>query len=178
MLNFSGSESSGSRNDERVLKSNDLYWLHAYLIDNDIQKTQYKYYDKKIINRGITRLKQYIVDGYSNVAKCKSYPSVVFAQIRELLNDTKVKKSEKERREEMFNKILFNEDTSCAIVISNSNDDMIYLIDYDTLKDKDMYRRAIIESKNEKWHREQIQRFYRMGTTRTYKGSGSGIQST
>ena len=98
----------------------------------------------------------------------------------ELLKDTKAKKSEKKRREERFNNILFNEDTSHAIPKSDSNDDMVYPADCDTLKDRKMYRRVIMEFKNEEWHREQIQRFHRMDNIPTYKGNGSdsGNQST
>ena len=68
--------------------------------------------------------------------------------MRELLKDTKVKKSDKKRREEWFNKILFNKDTSGAIPISDS-DDMIYPTDCDTLENREMYRRTVMESKNE-----------------------------
>ena len=75
----------------------------------------------------ITRLKQHLIGRYNNVTKCKSCPSVVSNQMRELLKDTKMKKSEKKRREERFNKILFNEDISGAI--SDSDDDMIYPTD-------------------------------------------------
>ena len=127
MLNFLGSESSGGRNDEGALKSDDPGQLHAYLIDNDKQKTQYKYCNKKMMIGGITRLKQQFVGGCSNVANCKSYLSTISAQIRELLKDTKAKRSEKNKTKERFKKILFNEDTSRAIPISNSDDDTVYL---------------------------------------------------
>ena len=69
--------------------------------------------------------------------------------MRELLNNTKVKKSEEKITEEMFNKILFNEDISHVIHMSNSNDDMVYPIHYDTLKDREIYKRVIIKSTNE-----------------------------
>ena len=57
MSNYLGSETIRGRNDERALKSDDSSWLHAYPFDNNRQKTQCKYYDKKITSGGITRLK-------------------------------------------------------------------------------------------------------------------------
>ena len=39
---------------------------------------------------------------------------------------------------------------------------MIYSTDYDTLEDREIYRKVIIESKNEEWHRKEIQRFHIM----------------
>ena len=66
MSNSSGTESSGGRNDERTLKSDDPSWLHAYPIDNDRQKTQCKYNDKKMMSRRIIRLK-HLVGRYNNV---------------------------------------------------------------------------------------------------------------
>ena len=54
---------------------------------------------------------------------------------------------------------------------------MIYLVNCDTLEDRETYRRAEMESKNKEWHREKIERFHKTGSTQTYKGSGSGSSS-
>ena len=137
MSTSSGSESSGGHSDVRIAKSEDSGWLHGCPIDNDRQKPQCRYCDKQMKSGGITRLKQHFAGRYSNVAKCKSCLSVVFAQMRELLKDTKAMKSDKKRREGRFNKILFNEDTFSVIPISDSDDDMIYLVDYDILEDRE-----------------------------------------
>ena len=89
-------------------------------------------------SRGITRLKQHLVGRYDNIAKCKSCLSAVSTQMRELFKDTKAKKNDKKRRKERFNNTLFNEDTSNASPISDSNDDMIYAADCDTLEDRNI----------------------------------------
>ena len=60
-----------------------------------------------MMKEGITRSKQQLVGGYSNVAKYTTYPYVVSTQMRELLMDTKVKKSEK-RKEEKKGSIRFS----------------------------------------------------------------------
>ena len=60
------------------------------------------------------------------------------------------RKEEKKKREERFNKILFNKDTSGAIPILDLDNDMVYPVDYDTLEDREMYRRAIMKSNDEK----------------------------
>ena len=47
---------------------------------------------------GITKLKQHLVGGYSNIVKCKSCPFILSAQMRKLLKGTKAKKSDKKRK--------------------------------------------------------------------------------
>ena len=90
-----GSQGNGSGNEERVARSNDPGWLHGYPVNNDKQKTKCKYCGKRMMSRGITRLKEHLVGGYNNVSKCKSCPTLVCDQMRELLKDTKSKKSDR-----------------------------------------------------------------------------------
>ena len=47
----------------------------------------------------------------------------------------------------------------------------MYPSDCRTQNERGMYRTAVMESRNEEWHRKQIQRFHRSGSI---KGSGSG----
>ena len=94
--NSLGSENSGGHSDVRVVKLEDLGWLHGYPIDND--KQQCKYCNKQMKSEGITRLTQHLAGRCSNVAKCKSCPFVVFAQMRELLKGTKAKKKWQEEK--------------------------------------------------------------------------------
>ena len=63
-----------------------------------------------MMSGGITRLKQHLIDGYSNVSKCKSCPTLVCDQMRELLKGTKSKKSDRAKRDERFKKILLDEE--------------------------------------------------------------------
>ena len=132
------SQSSGDRNDGTSLKSDDPGWLHGDPVEGDRQKTICKYYEKKMIGGGITRLKQDLVGGYSNVSKCKSCLFAVRDQMRALLKDIKAKKSEKKIREERFSRTLFNEEyvRHQSINISDSEDDIVYPLDCENSQER------------------------------------------
>ncbi len=168
------SQSNGSDDEKRVARSEDPGWLHGHVVNNDKQKTECKYCGKRMMSGGITRLKQHLVGGYSNVSRCKSCPTVVRDQMRELLKGTKSKKSDRTKRDERFKKILFNEGERESIIVPDSDDDTVYPLDCQTQDERDMYRRTIMESRNEEWHREQIQRFH---GSEIVRGSGSGSGS-
>ena len=126
------------------------------------------------MSEGITRLKQQLIGRYSNVNKCKLCPTLVRDQMRELLKDTKSKKSDRTKRDERFKRILFNEEEREPVMVLESDEDTVYPPECQTQDKREMYRKAIMESRNEEWHREQIQRFHCSGSIR---GSGNGSGS-
>ena len=103
--------------------------------------------------------------------------TLVRDQMRELLKSTKSKKSDRMKRDERFKRILFNEEEHEPVMVLESDKDTVYPPDCQTQDERDMYRRAVMESRNEEWHRKQIQRFHRFRSIRG-SGSGSGSSST
>ena len=101
-----------------------------------------------MMSGGITRLKQHLVGGYNNISKCKSCLTIIHDQMRELLNGIKSKKSDRTKRDERFKKILFNKGESEPILVADSDDDTMYPLDCQIHEERDMYRRAIMESRN------------------------------
>ena len=80
-----------------------------------------------------------------------SHVQFLFVIRRELLRVTKFKKSDKAKRDERFKRILFDEEECELIVVPvpDSDDDTVYPSDCRTQDKRNMYRKAIMKSRNE-----------------------------
>jgi hypothetical protein len=156
-LMASGSEKSDDERDShgRFRGSNlqDPGWLHGIPLSQDKKKTQCSYCGKKMASGGISRLKQHLVGGYSNVAKCPVVPEIVREQMRELIKDGRGKRAERTIREERMREALYDE-TMGGDEAVESDSDFEYPSEYTTTAERRAYKEAVMRSRKDQWERE------------------------
>ncbi|KAK4430785.1 hypothetical protein Salat_0840200 [Sesamum alatum] len=67
----------------------DIGWEHVEMIDNNRMLTKCKYCGKEMKGSGVSRLKQHIAGGFSNVEKCEKCPVAISRAMREHTNNQK-----------------------------------------------------------------------------------------
>jgi hypothetical protein len=161
--------------------------LHGIPLSQDKKKTQCSYCGKKMASGGISRLKQHLVGGYSNVAKCPVVPEIVREQMRELIKDGRGKRAERTIREERMREALYDE-TMGGDEAVESDSDFEYPSEYTTTAERRAYKEAVMRSRKDQWEREQFRgrgsssaRFFEegSGSQPTSRGSkGKGVSGT
>ena len=149
----------------------DIGWNYA-APHGDSKKPQCIFCDKIIMGGGITRLKQHLVGGYRNVAKCTRIPEKERKIVQEAMEGKKTREVEKARKDALFRERLFGHH---MLDIDDSDEDEGYNYPPDvvTPQERRQFRQAMRDSVRTEHERQQEQEFAR-GRPYYEVGSGSG----
>lgn len=70
-------------------RKRDIGWEHGEMIDNNRRWTKCNYCGKEMRGSGVSRLKQHIAGGFSNVEKCEKCPVPISQAMRAHLDGKK-----------------------------------------------------------------------------------------